>query len=78
MTKESKKPAIPPENIKGMIQYPCCPSQTAVVARDAHGQIFVRCPGCGKFLLLDNDRMTAEIAGPCRGAAARFKAAESA
>ena len=67
-----------PGNIKGMISYPCCPKQSAIVYEGAHGSASIQCSNCRKFLLLDYDTMTATITKPCRGAAARFKAAESA
>ena len=78
MTQENQQPAVPPEKIKGMIQYPCCPKQSAIVYEGACGSASIQCPNCKKYLLLDYDRMTARITKPCRGAAARFKAAESA
>ena len=61
------------DEIKGIIQYPCCPKQNAVIALDAHGRVSVQCANCGRFLLIDNDRMTASIKKPCKGVAARFK-----
>ena len=63
------------DQIKGIIQFPCCPKQTAVVSRDAHGKVSVQCANCGRFLLLDNDRMTATVTKPCKGAKALFKTA---
>ena len=61
------------DEIKGIIQYPCCPKQNAVIALDAHGRVSVQCANCGRFLLIDNDRMTASITKPCNGVAALFK-----
>lgn len=66
-------PTIPPDRIKGIIQYPCCPKQTAVVSKDAHGQASVQCANCKRLILLDYDKMTASITKPCKGVAARFK-----
>jgi len=63
------------EEIKGIIQYPCCPRQNAVIALDAHGRVSVQCANCGRFLLIDNDRMTATVMKPCKGATARFRSA---
>ena len=63
------------DQIKGIIQYPCCPKQTAVVSLNAHGQISVQCANCGKFLLIDNDKMTATVTKPCKGAKTRFRSA---
>ena len=67
--------ALSLDQIKGIIQFPCCPKQTAVVSRDAHGRVSVQCANCGRFLLLDNDRMTATVTKPCKGAKALFKTA---
>ena len=78
MTQTFQQPSPPPEKIKGMIQYPCCPKQSAIVYEGARGSASIQCPNCRKFLLLDYDRMTAVITKPCRGAAARFKPAASA
>ncbi len=73
--KQSDPPALSLDQIKGIIQYPCCPKHTAVVSLNAHGQISVQCANCGKFLLIDNDRMTATVTRPCKGAKARFRSA---
>lgn len=67
--------ALSLDQIKGIIQFPCCPKQTAVVSWDAHGRVSVQCANCGRFLLLDNDRMTATVTKPCKGAKAFFKTA---
>ena len=67
--------ALSLDQIKGIIQFPCCPKQTAVVSQDAHGRISVQCANCGKYLLIDNDRMTATVTKPCKGATARFRSA---
>ena len=61
------------DEIKGIIRYPCCPKQNAVIGHDAHGRLCIQCANCGKFLLIDNDRMTATVTKPCRGVTARFK-----
>ena len=61
------------EDVRGIISFPCCPKQTAVVSKDAHGRVSVQCANCGKFLLIDNDKMTATVTKPCKGAKARFR-----
>ncbi len=62
------------EDIRGIISFPCCPKQTAVVSKDAHGRVSVQCANCGRFLLIDQDRMTATVMKPCKGAKAKFRA----
>ena len=62
------------EDIRGIISFPCCPKQTAVVSKDAHGRVSVQCANCGRFLLIDQDRMTAAVMKPCKGAKAKFRA----
>lgn len=72
---QAEPAALSLDQIKGIIQYPCCPKQTAVVSLDAHGRISVQCANCGKYLLIDNDKMTATVTRPCKGAKARFRSA---
>ena len=61
------------DKFKGRIPFPCCPQKSAIVSMDAHGKISVQCPNCGKFVLMDQDLMTATITKPCRGASEHFK-----
>lgn len=56
----SNPPVLSVDRIKGIIHYPCCPKQTAVVSNDAHGQASVQCANCKRLILLDYDKMTAK------------------
>ena len=60
-------------SVKGMISYPCCPKETVMVYRDAHGQASNKCPRCGKFARFDYDRMTATAVKALRGASRMYK-----
>jgi len=72
---QAEPAALSLDQIKGIIQFPCCPKQTVVAAVDAHGRASVQCANCKRFLLIDYDRMTATVTKPCKGATARFRSA---
>lgn len=73
---ESSNPTVLAiDRIKGRVPYPCCPHRSAIVSEDAHGKISVPCPSCGRFVLIDQDRMTATVTKPCKGASAKFRSA---
>ncbi len=59
--------------VKGMIPYPCCPKETVVVFMNAHGQVSIKCPRCGKFARFDYDRMSATAFRAYRGASQMYK-----
>ncbi len=59
--------------VKGMISYPCCPKETVIVFMNAHGQVSIKCPRCGKFARFDYDRMAATAFKPYRGASQKYK-----
>lgn len=56
---------------KGFIECPFCGDRTMVM-KGTHGRASHRCK-CGKLLLFDYDRMTAERAAPLRGGTKYFK-----
>lgn len=58
------------DEYKGFIKCPFCKAKS-MVKRDAHGQATHWCK-CGKLVLFDYDRMTAEPADPIRGATKHF------
>ena len=60
-------------SIKGMIPFPCgCRNSEAVVYKGATGKISVRCKTCGRPALFDQDRMTAIVIQPIKGASKKF------
>ncbi len=59
--------------VKGMIPYPCCPRESAMVYLNAHGQVSTKCPRCGRFVKFDYDSMTAIVVNAIRGASHRYK-----
>ncbi|MBR3019354.1 MAG: hypothetical protein IKH57_20120 [Clostridia bacterium] len=59
--------------VKGMISYPCCPKETVIVFLNAHGQVSIKCPRCGKFARFDYDRMAATAFRAYRGASQMYK-----
>ena len=59
--------------VKGMISYPCCPKETVIVFLNAHGQVSIKCPKCGKFARFDYDRMAATAFRAYRGASQMYK-----
>lgn len=60
------------DDLKGMIPYPCCKAQKAMVYMSAHGQSSHKCPRCGKVTVFDYDKMIAWTARPIRGATHKF------
>ena len=54
------------------IPFPCCPKEKVMVYPGAHGRTSVKCPNCGKYILIDVDEKTAELNGACRGASKRL------
>lgn len=54
------------------IALPCCPREKVMVYPGAHGRTSVKCPNCGKYILIDVDEQTAEINTACRGASKRL------
>lgn len=59
------------EEYKGVIPCPFCKEKT-MVKKNAHGQASHRCK-CGKIIMFDYDKMTAEPMKPLRGAAKYFR-----
>lgn len=59
------------EEYKGVITCPFCKEKT-MVKRNARGQASHKCK-CGKIIMFDYDRMTAEPMKPIRGAAKYFR-----
>ena len=60
------------DELKGMISYPCCKAQKAMVYMNAHGQSSHKCPNCGKVTVFDYDKMIAWTARPFRGTTREF------
>lgn len=60
------------EKIKGMIPYPCCPSEKAMVYEGSTGRSSYKCPRCHKFAIFDYDKMKSYPAPAARGAVNRF------
>lgn len=56
----------------GVIVYPCCPREKVLVKRGTLGAASQKCPHCGKYVLFDYNKMTAELIRPVRGAARHF------
>lgn len=64
------------EKLRGMIPYPCCGKEKAMVFDSAHGQASYKCPKCGRFATFDFDSMTAMPGEAKKGATHRFKISE--
>lgn len=47
------------KDVKGMIPFPCCPKEKALIYRGAHGRSSYKCPRCGRYAVFDADTMTA-------------------
>ena len=63
----------PDHRVRGVIPYPCCPTESVVVFADAHGRSSVKCPKCSRFAVFDYDKMCADQGRPCRGAVEQYK-----
>ena len=56
------------DSLKGMIQFPCCTNNKALVHKGASGKASIPCTRCGKYILFDYDIMTASIISAAKGA----------
>ena len=54
------------------IPLPCCPKEKVMVYAGAHGRTSIKCPNCGRYILVDLDEQTAELSGACRGASKKL------
>jgi len=55
-------------SVKGAIPCPCCLKEKIIAYRGASGKSSVRCRNCGKFILVDYDKMTAILVKAHKGA----------
>ena len=56
------------EKIKGAIRCPVCKKEKVIAYEGASGKASVRCHKCGRYLLVDWDKMTAQENEACKGA----------
>lgn len=58
--------------IKGVINYPCCPKKKAMVKIGTYGRASHQCPNCGQYVEFDYDTMTASRIKAFRGVVKKF------
>lgn len=56
------------DKIKGAIRCPVCKKEKVIAYESASGKSSVRCHNCGRYLLVDWDKMTAQENEACKGA----------
>lgn len=64
-----------PDQIKGVILFPCCPKEKIIVYAGSSGRTSNKCPQCKKMAEFDLDQMKADAASPMRGVVHKFKTA---
>lgn len=61
------------DDLKGMINNPCCPKIKAAVKRGACGKVIHICANCGKYIEYDYDHLIAKEVRAIRGASKKYR-----